>query len=171
MNTSQLECIVDCDPLLRDHILGVYPSDHLPRNIRKYPYGFIANTDIHTKPGQHWCAFSGDGQGHVRFFDSYGRSPSLNSDHFERWIRLNAKTVTINTRQIQSDDTNVCGLYCVFFLRQWLMHDSMEDIVNSFDTHNTRANDSFILDLMSRLYPGCLGHDCGQTCTFMRENI
>ena len=51
----------------------------LPKGTLNYSYGFIANTDIHSRVGQHWCAFYGDGDGHVEFFDSYGRSPNSNS--------------------------------------------------------------------------------------------
>ena len=163
--------MIDCDPLLRKNVLGVYAADRLPRNVPSYPYGLIANTDIHTKPGKHWCAIFNDGQGHAQFFDSYGRSPRLNSDYFERWIRVNAKTVTINKAQIQSDDSRLCGLYCIFVLRQMIMRITMDDIVNSFDIRNTRANDAYVFDIMTRLYAGCLGRDCGQTCTCMCENI
>ena len=75
MNTSQLQCMIECDDLLRNSIIGVYAADQLPKGARNYPYGFISNTDIHFKRGQHWCAFFQNEGGDLEFFDSYGRSP------------------------------------------------------------------------------------------------
>lgn len=46
---------------------------------------------------------------------------------FRRWLNEKAKTVGINRTQIQSDDSTVCGLYCVMFLRKVLIGDRMED--------------------------------------------
>jgi hypothetical protein len=42
-------------------------------------YGLIVNTDPHNKPGSHWVAIYGDGDGHTEFFDSYGKPPPENS--------------------------------------------------------------------------------------------
>lgn len=57
MDTSQLQCLIECDPVLRNRIIGTYAADILPRELPQPPFGFIANTDIHTKQGQHWLAF------------------------------------------------------------------------------------------------------------------
>jgi hypothetical protein len=56
----------------------------LPRELPQTPFGFIANTDIHTKFGQHWVAFFSEVPGKFDFFDSYGRTPRENSAYFTR---------------------------------------------------------------------------------------
>ena len=164
MNTSQLQCMIDCDPLLNKRVVGVYAADQLPTRVVKHPYGFIANTQGHQLPGEHWCAFYDDGQGHILFFDSYGRLPSENSVFFQRWLNTRAKSVRINRTQIQSDDSTVCGLYCIIFLRKVLTGHTLEQFVHLFDSNNTSANDSYVTRIISRAYSECMTRENGQHC-------
>lgn len=170
MNTSQLECMIDCDPMLRDNVIGVYGADQLPLRRFRKAYGFIANTRPYPLPG-HWCAFYDDGLGHVMFFDSYGRIPSQNSVYFERWIHRMATTVQMNRVQIQSDDSTVCGLYCIMFLRHLLNGDTLDDFIQSFDSNNTLANDSFIYRVVTHAYSCCFGKNSGQICNSLCQNV
>lgn len=170
MNTSQLECMIECDPMLRDNVVGVYGADQLPRNRFRKAYGFIANTQPYPLPG-HWCAFYDDGLGHVLFFDSYGRLPRHNSVYFERWIRRKAKTVQMNRVQIQSDDSTVCGLYCIMFLRHILNGDTLDDFIQSFDSNNTRVNDSYIYRVVTQAYSCCFNKNNGQMCISLCKNV
>ena len=163
--------MIECDPVLKESVVGVYAADRLPRKVPGYPYGFIPNTDIQTKPGQHWCAFYDDGSGHIHFFDSFGRPPSSNSEYFEKWIREHAKTLTINRSRIQSDSSVYCGLYCILILRKLIMREKMEDIINLFDEHHTEANDSYVFALMTLMYPECIGQNNGQTCSSFCANL
>ena len=49
MNMEQLKCCIECDPFLRDTVIGVYAADRLPK-LDRFPAGFLANTDIRSKP-------------------------------------------------------------------------------------------------------------------------
>ncbi len=144
MNTSQLRCIVSCDPVLRDGVLGVFAADQLPISIPTYPCGFIVNTDSSSQPGQHWLAvFIRDNI--VECFDSYGQPPGAYNPLFSRWIQRHARTVRVNPTRLQSDTSNVCGLYCVYFLRHRLLGHSMTHIIQRFSDANLEANDRYIL--------------------------
>ena len=165
MDTSQLKCMIHCDPVLNGQVLGVFAADRLPKGTLSYPYGFIANTDIYSRVGQHWCAFYGDGDGHVEFFDSYGRSPNLNNIHFVRWLDTYAKTKEINDKQLQSDNSTLCGLYCILFLRQRFHGHTMQDIVSVFDSTNACANDEYVYDFISNAYSCCVKTD-DQICSW-----
>jgi hypothetical protein len=115
MNTTQLQCCIACDPLLKRHVLGVFPADRLPGRVSAFPSGFIANTDIHSANGRHWCAFYFPDRGReAEFFDSYGENPAHNSDYFAKWLDKHALHVQWSGRQIQSNYSDVCGLYCLF---------------------------------------------------------
>lgn len=168
MNGAQLECMIACDPVLRSGVTGVNAADRLPKRVPKQPYGFIANTQGHVLPGEHWCAFYDDGRDHVLFFDSYGRIPRQNSVYFYQWLR--GKSVKMNTIQIQSDESSVCGLYCILFLRHILCGETLEQFVNSFDPSNTEINDSYVTVAVSRSYSECLSHDNGQKCLPLCKN-
>lgn len=159
MNTTQLQCCIDCDPILQDIILGVFAANQLPIILSKYPCGFIANTDIDTKPGQHWCAFYLDKPGTIEFFDSYGRDIGRNSVHFKRWSNQYGYKIITNNKQIQSDYSNLCGLYCLYYLRMRLQGESMNDIVNSFSTE-LLSNDQYLYDTMTNVYYLCKQNDC-----------
>ena len=167
MNTSQLQCCIDCDPLLRRHILGVYAADKLPNIFPFYPCGFIANTDEHKSPGRHWIAFYLPKQGRVECFDSYGQSPELYNSWISSWLQKHFTYVIWNTSPIQSDFSNVCGLYSLYFLRERLIGQTLRDVVETFHPTNLRHNDIFIFNLFQRLFPHCVHKKCllNQGCT------
>jgi len=169
MNASQLECMIECDLLLQTGVVGVYAADQLPTRMFHRPYGFIANTQARHLPGEHWCAFYDDGQGHVLFFDSYGRLPRQNSVFFQRWLR--GKSVKANRVQIQSNNSTVCGLYCILFLRKVLSGQTLEQFINLFDFTNTNANDSYVSRIMFKAYSECQFSDKGQTCTCLCKSF
>lgn len=159
MNTSQLECIISCDHVLRDSVLGVFAADQLPNTIPTLPCGFIANTDISSRPGQHWIAFFIKDDYVIECFDSYGQNPVAYNRLFTSWIRRHAKTVLVSEQRLQSDYSNVCGLYAVYFLHQRLLGEGMDQILDTFDKSDTEENDNYILNLFSRVYPNCVHNE------------
>lgn len=166
MNTSQLQCCISCDQILRGHVT-VCASDQLPDTLSSLPTGFIVNTDDHSKPGTHWCAFYLDHKGNCEFFDSYGNSPEHYNDYLWNFSRQSiSKTVVFNNKKMQSNFSNVCGLYSLFFLHQRFKGVSMNQIVNTFSAFNVYLNDSYIIQFISRLFGNCVKNECvyNQTC-------
>lgn len=167
MNTAQLQCMIQCDSILSDYNISVFAADQLPRGKMNRPYGFIANTDVHSKQGRHWCAFFCDSQGDIDFFDSFGRSLETNSTYFDHWIQKRSHNVRVNTQQLQSDESNVCGLYCILFLRNRLLGLTMVEFIDRFDKSDLVENDTFVYELLSKAYPCCIKNDVdypNQTC-------
>jgi len=93
-----------------------------------FPYFVIQNTDTKYEPGSHWITWYVLSQRRCEYFDSFGypfyHYPNLKcpSDYI----------VCDNTRQLQSDDSNYCGVWslryaydrsrgisCHNFIRQW----------------------------------------------------
>ena len=140
MNTSQLQCIISCDPLLHKQTLGVFAADQLPRVLPNKACGFIANTDVSSRPGQHWLAFFISDHT-VESFDSYGQDSSVYNSLFSLWLRRHAKTIRVKHHRLQQDFSNVCGLYCVYFLRQRFVGKSIETIVQPFMKSVPAVND------------------------------
>ena len=163
--------MIECDYALKGTIIGVFAADRLPTRLPSAPFGFIANTDIHSKPGQHWCAFFCNCKGHVDFFDTYARTPAQNSQHFQQWLDTNANTVQINRAQIQSDSSSLCGLYCILFLHERLMGYSFQDFINIFSSSNLNVNDNFVAETMLSAYSECVGQGLykNQTCGPLME--
>ena len=92
-------------------------------------------------------------------FDSYGRSPNSNSVYFVRWLDTYAKSIEINDKQLQSDNSTLCGVYCILFLRQRFHGQTMQDIVSVFDSTNACANDEYVYDFISNAYSCCVQTD------------
>lgn len=114
MNTSQLLCVLHSDPVMTLSVKGVYPADQLPKYIRRG--GFIANTDISSKPGRHWCAFYFDEAGQSEFFDSYGKPPQYYNSKFLSCLLDNSVVQLYNSQTLQSNFSNICGQYSLYFL-------------------------------------------------------
>ena len=157
MNTSQIQCCIDCNPLLKKSILGVYAADQLPVNL-KFPCGFIANTDKHSKEGVHWCSFYFPNSTTVEYFDSYGKSVNYFNDYFPIYVSKFPSIVT-NSKQLQSLYSDVCGMYCMFFLLQRLNGLSFHEIVNSFSNVH-ECNDSFVYNYVSNVFVECIQNTC-----------
>ena len=166
MNTSQLECCIECDDLLRSNVIGVFASDRLPTTIKSYPCGLISNNQIYSRSGEHLLGIYIDKPGIVDFFDSYGHSVNYYGGPLEGWINRSAIRVTYNNKRLQGDMSTVCGLYCLHFLRQRLSGNSLSSIVNEFSDWNFEHNDEFIFDYMSAVYSDCTSNSCiyNQTC-------
>lgn len=152
MNTTQLQCMIRCDQVLKHKISGVFAADQL-QNVTLNT-GFIANTDPHSKSGKHWCAFYIDENGHVDFFDSYGRLPRCNSSFFDTWLKKNASSVTLNSIQLQSNESFVCGLYCILFLHQRISGYTLNDFVKCFSTNHI-VNDIFVYNMLTKAFDKC----------------
>ena len=165
MNTSQLECCIKCDTVLSASVVGVFAADSLPVHLPNQPFGLIVNTDRSFNPGRHWCAIYSDAHRHMEFFDSYGRVPEENSVFISRWLDNKAKTQDYNRRLLQSNQSTVCGLYCLLYLRQRLCGGSLDLFIQSFGT-KLEINDEYVENIVSLAFPECVSNDrvYNQTC-------
>ena len=159
MNTSQLLCCINCDPILHIHVVGVFAANRLPQNRFNRPCGIIVNTDIDSKMGVHWLSIYYDGNGNIEVMDSFGRSPKETSVYDSNWINGRTQTVLFNNIQIQSNESNVCELYCLLFLHRKFLISTLQSFIEVFDTFNTDNNDAYIVDVMSAAVPKCLQSD------------
>lgn len=160
MNTSEIQCCINCDFDLRGRV-NVCAADQLPDAINKLPCGFIVNTDVHSKPGRHWCAIFLDEKGNGEFFDSLGMQPNHYSYFFSHFLRKHCSgNITFNSKRIQSDFSNICGFYCLFFLHQRLHHIRMPEILKIFSTSYLSVNDIFLYHIIMRIFPYCSEVEC-----------
>lgn len=163
MNTSELQCCIDCSSVLKKHVVGVFAADQLPSK-RSHSFGFIANTDNHNMEGKHWCSFYFPNQNIVEFFDSYGKSIDYYNSYFHEYVST-VSSVTVNSKQLQSVNSDVCGMYCLFFLMHRVNCVSFHDIVNMF-SKNTEYNDEFVYENIVNSFPACTANHCiyNQSC-------
>lgn len=151
--------MIHCDPILEKDVIGVFAADQLPKTSLSKPYGLIVNTDIQSQPGRHWCAIYCDGNRRLDFFDSYGRHPRNNSFVIADWIEKRDKPYVYNRVQIQGNESSLCGLYSIFFLRQRISGFTLTDCVNMFSRDDLIANDQFVYNVTSYAYTHCINNE------------
>ena len=136
MNTAQITHALEEDPITNKKFCGVFPSDKLPQTIDKYPCGFVANTDPSTKPGIHWVP-----PRKGSWFDSYGKPAEFYGAAFTDFLEKQCDEWDFNDRKLQSDWSDICGQYCIFFLSHRARGYSMNKILQLF-VDNTMLNDA-----------------------------
>ena len=86
------------------------------------PLNRIVNYSISKEEGTHWVAIFSPNHTHVVYLDSYGMVPDamvLRKDDNARLREVLAKiapNVIYQNVQLQSENTYVCGYYCIYFL-------------------------------------------------------
>ena len=79
-------------------------AGYLPDLLGPLPCGIIVNTDVHYKPGTHWCAIFFDENGNTDFFDSFGYPPEHYGHFIRNFLKQNYRgSLTVNFKRIQSD--------------------------------------------------------------------
>lgn len=127
--------------------MGVFPADQIPRKWHK-PSAFVLNTDPSFKPGSHWVALYVEKNGSGWYLDSYG-FPCMIEEHLKS-IKNNCRNFRYNTVQLQSDNSSVCGHFCILFLHFMSCGYSMDDFVRIFSS-NLSQNDRIVRNYVSSL--------------------
>lgn len=138
MNGDEIFSLIAKDAVLKSCFIGVFAANELPSYLPTGK-GLIVNCCKRTLPGQHWLAIYQSSSNKVEFFDSFGRKPS------DYGIKITSgRIVQTNNIQLQNLFSNVCGLYCIFYLMKRVRGHGMTTIVNIFSDNNTLFNDSLL---------------------------
>ena len=133
MNNYQLKHI------LRDYPVTVCAADQIRKQSGRF---VISNTDTSKGPGEHWIAFYFPRRGPYELFDSLGNNPDTYDVGFEKILD---QKYLMCTGQLQQSSSNVCGLYCAYYVMQRSKGKPMRTIVNEFDPQQKRLNDHLIV--------------------------
>ncbi|GIY37616.1 hypothetical protein CDAR_125921 [Caerostris darwini] len=128
MNGNQIHFILSRDSTTSPFFKGVYASDKNTFHKRK-KYAFVVNSDESSEPGSHWLAFYCE-NGCIEFFDSFGNPPDFYDPRFHE-ITLRYPTVCWNSTPLQNLTSNVCGMYCTYFILKRCQGNSLYSIVNN----------------------------------------
>ena len=109
---------------------------------------FISNTDTSRGPGKHWVAFYFPKRGPYEYFDSLGNSPNYYGVGFEKILN---KKYLMSTGHLQQSTSNVCGLYCVYYVIKRYQGNTLKDIIKEFDLCNKKQNDRLIVYKLKKM--------------------
>lgn len=124
---------------------GVFPADEI-YNLQKNKF-YIVNADPSFMPGTHWLAmYMSDVP---EFFDSLGKSPSFYHIEFEYALINRGPNYIYNARRVQNYGSDMCGMYCIYYVLKRSAEFSMRYIVNEFDSLD--YNDNMVREYVRRL--------------------
>ena len=147
MNNLQISQALDGDDVTKQIFVGVYAADTLP--IKEYPGAYICNTDTSSEPGRHCFAFFSPRPGILESFDSFGWNPRTYSSHIRNWI--DEDELKYSRSVFQTQDSVVCGNYCILFILLRSYQVSYDDIV-SILTKNKTINDHFVHKFVNKYF-------------------
>lgn len=148
LSNIQLKCMITCDPLMKDKIIGVYSADQIKTlDVQK---GLIVNTKPSGHEGEHWLAVYNNG-GCVEIFDSLGIMSDKSLIDFYKF----ESTLRFNIKRIQCVNSFVCGHYSVFYLFLKVRGIAFNDFLH-FCSPSCEQSDDYVYRFINRTFPLCL---------------
>ncbi|CAC5401443.1 unnamed protein product [Mytilus coruscus] len=119
-------------------------ADDLPSYVSDRPRTLVVNTDNCDQKGSHSVAFHFPASGPPEFVDSLGRLPETYQRYFRNVLIVDGPQYCVVSNQIQPDDSDTCGLYCIYYMYVKLRCRGlmMKDIINNFSSTDLTKNDS-----------------------------
>ena len=107
-------------------------ADHL--KVQKGRF-VISNTDTSQGRVKHWVTFYFPECGSYEFFNSLGHMPEKFAVRFEKILN---KKYLKNVGQLQQSTSNMCGLYCAYYVVNRHAGKTMKDILKDFNPNRKK---------------------------------
>jgi hypothetical protein len=141
-------------PELRKQFIGVFSIDTLPKII-KYRTFCICNTDVHNGIGKHWICFIRNEHSEIECFDSLGITDEKR-ELLSSYCKFKQKSIIYNETKFQKDNTDSCGLFCLYFLIE-RMHNldlTFEELLEDIFCPNEDINESRVSLFCDKILQG-----------------
>lgn len=153
MNTKQLYYALVHNSVTKKCFDGIYARDTLV-DIEAPPNLIICNTDASDSPGQHWILFHFKKRGHLVFYDSLGHNFDHYGDEFVTFVARWATTFEHVTERTQPVNSNLCGIYCLYFAYYSCKRWTAERIIK------TMTYPRKVLNVVNQMYTICKYFAC-----------
>ena len=147
MNGRQIDRILSMDTITSPFFQGVYSIDTIP--LLREKSAIVINNDESWEAGSHWLALFVDERKRLEFYDSYGKPPDFYGHYLNNYVS-HYSNVCWNSITFQSPTSNVCGHYCIYFLRRRCMGDSMYSIIHHLCQY--KSNDFRLYQFVKKKY-------------------
>ena len=151
MNTGLVNKLMELIPGFQ----GTFPCDMLPRT--QPNMSFIVNTESSRDSGEHWTAVYIT-EKYFYFFDSFGRGINQFEEPFKGYMKKASRQFYVRTssQDLQYIFSDVCGLWCIYFL--WCKYTSFKFMFRHFSNDNLDNDEKLkdIMDFLNRLLPNYL---------------
>ena len=117
---------------------GVYSRNNLPEKIKDGTY--VIKLDEYTDVDTHWIALFYR-KSEIVYVDSF------DVEHVSEEIKefIGNKNIKANIFRVQSNDSMMCGYFCIGFIYFMLAGKRLIDFTSMFSPHDFEKNDSMIL--------------------------
>lgn len=144
---------------------GVCASDQLELLGKRKSFAVIVNNEPSTENGMHWiCFFKNSDSDTIEFFDSYAMTIKFYPTTIFNFCKTQANRIRFSKRQIQSNSSDYCGHYCLWFLIHRYHSNSFEQAVKSFSDQNLYENDIIVKDFVDQHFKFPEFADCKALC-------
>ena len=125
---------------------GVYASNELMLNSYIRDKFVILNTSKMKQLGSHWVIvyIPKTRASKCELFNSLSGNIADYSIDIENLILVNGKEYLCNDIAVQSPQSILCGLFCLYFAHKKCSNYSFTSIINSFDNENLFRNDELV---------------------------
>lgn len=147
MNGEQLWTLLTNYDCLKKTFIHITSIDNLPDLVKsQYPQLFIIN------PGRHWICVIFHSSSKAEYFDSLGKPPEFYGSSLSKFIDNNSRTCIYLQRQLQSNTSNICGLYVAFFVLMRICFQISLKKMYEIYKGNLYQNDQFIKLYFTHIY-------------------
>ena len=133
-------------------LIGVYSKDRIPSQRQVGSY-IINMQDFNDGNGTHWIAFKIFDNGKACYFDSFG---VIYPEDIGEFLKI-FKPIAYNNRQIQDPKSEMCGWFCLAFIKYFNDFDTKknnvfeayDDFLNIF-SNDAKKNDKIVAELIKK---------------------
>ena len=151
MNGTQIAEKLKSNCVTAPYFIGICSQDELVNIPRKRdgqhvkPNSFIVvNTDTENGMGKHWVSLFIFDDHYTEFFDSLAHYPDYYSSNFTKFLKQVCSKFAMNTREIQSQTSTMCGEFCIYYCYHRCLGKSFRNIINTFSSTNLNSNDKIV---------------------------
>jgi hypothetical protein len=134
-------------------------------NIKTDSFFVICNNQPSTENGMHWIAFHKSKQEkNVQFFDSFGLPLQFYPKQMIEFCKKHGINVSFSDKQYQSNFSDLCGNFSLYFLIKRAKGYTFDQIVKCFDTINLVENETIVKDFVSQNFKFPSFSECETFC-------
>ena len=147
MWNDEIQEIVSQDKTVMLGFQGIRAADQLPKTLQM-GQSIIFNASDSNEMGTHWLCLYQNNEETLEMFDSFGNPPEAYNlkgklPHSNKFI--------YNDRQLQGN-SDVCGVYCMYYLFYKSRGHPTTKIVNNLFSMDHNQNDRYLIDYIKSIY-------------------
>ena len=155
MDTSQLTYLCKSNKITASKFGGVYASNELKLNSDIRGKFIILNTSKWGQSGKHWVILfiPKRSDNLCELFNSLSGPIANYSLDIENLILVNGSEYLCNDVAVQSQNSIMCGLFCLYFAHKRCSNNSFQTIMNSFNQEDLVLNDDLVAQYVNSHFP------------------